>query len=151
MIVGDRIPAHLPRILVPATEDPALIRFAAKFAKAHRSALLAVYVQERPRAAYGHLSPRTREAMALAGDHAAQAAFENMRKVCAQERVPVLQLYTLHENSGDVLLDHAATWGVEAVIMGATRKQRPMPVPGEPLLQQVYDELPTAIPLLIHT
>lgn len=151
MIVGDRIPAHLPRILVPATEDPALIRFAAKFAKAHRSALLSVYVQPHARASYSHLSSRTREAMTLAGDLQAQAAFEKMRKVCAQERVPVLQLYTLHENSGDVLLDHAVTWGVEAVIMGATRKYRPLPVPTEPVLQRVYEELPSSIPLLIHT
>jgi nucleotide-binding universal stress UspA family protein len=151
MIVGERIPAHLPRILVPATEDPALIRFAAKFAKAHRSALLSVYVQQHCSGNYAHLSPRSREAMSLASDLPAQAAFETMRKVCAQERVPVLQIYSLHDQAGDVLLDHAATWGVEAMIMGASRKQRPLPVPAEPLLAQVYDELPPSIPLLIHT
>ncbi|HTL51357.1 MAG TPA: universal stress protein [Planctomycetota bacterium] len=151
MIVGERIPAEMPRILVPAGEDPSLIRFAAKFAKAQNAAVMSIFVRDRTQPGFEHLSSRGRETMTLAQDPAARAAFQSMQRWCGEEGVPVLKIYSIHHCLGEVLLDHAVTWGVDAVIMGATRRKELPPVEAGPHLTQVYAQLPRSIPLVIHT
>lgn len=151
MIVGARIPADQPMILVPAGEDPALIRFAAKFARAHNAAVLSLFVRDRRDP---ELDPRAREgtqSMMLSRDSAARAAFQSMQRWCSEEGVPVLKIYTVHHSLSEVVLDHAATWGVEAVIMGSSRRHELPPVEADPDLTQVYAQLPHNIPLVIHS
>ncbi|MGH7145248.1 MAG: universal stress protein [Planctomycetota bacterium] len=150
MIVGNRIPAGMPRILVPADEGPSLIRFAIRVAQNHRAALLALHVQHQFRPGFAHLTVRGREAMTFAADLVAQHIFQHLSALCARANVPVLQIYTIHDNPGEVLLDHAATWGVEALIMGTSRRQTALPPGAGPRLEAVYRDLPDSIPMLIR-
>lgn len=150
MIFGNRIPAELPRILVSADEDSDVIKFAAKVAKGSNAAILSLFVQAPLKTAINHLESNQHGSLPADPFIAAQEVFRVTRTICEDAGVPVLQIYAIHNNPGEIMLDHAATWGVDAVVMGTHRNPTLPPGQREIDLQRICAELPPGIPLILR-
>ncbi|MGH7142860.1 MAG: amino acid permease [Planctomycetota bacterium] len=144
------IPANLPRILVPTRGSPRLIKFAVGYAKAHNAALVLLYVNEIPLAFLERNAKLGTETMTLANDPQAQKMFADAKLLADAAGVPVLPMYAVHSSAADLIVDHAATLGVDAVIMGVSRRGTFWRTLRGDVIQEVVNHLPDSIPLLIH-
>ena len=62
--------------------------------------------------------------MDLGHDKEAQKVFADARKLCDDVGVAMQPLYAVHDSAADLILDHAATLGVDAVLMGVSKRGR---------------------------
>jgi amino acid transporter/nucleotide-binding universal stress UspA family protein len=142
------IPANAARLLVPTRGHPKLMKFAIDYAKDKGAALFVLFVREVA------LAFRERgenlSTMTLASDKDAQAIFANARRMCDTANVPMVQLYAVHDSPAELILDHAATLGVDAVLMGVSKRGALWKTLRGDVLQEVIEYLPESIPLLIH-
>ena len=144
------IPGNIPRLLVPTRGNPKLLKFAVSYAKDKGAAVFVLFVREVA------LSFRERggavgtDTMTLANDKEAQAIFEKARVVCDASGVHMVPLYAVHDSPAELILDHAATLGVDAVLMGVSQRGAVWKTLKGDVLQEVISYLPQSIPLLIH-
>jgi nucleotide-binding universal stress UspA family protein len=142
------IPANAARLLVPTRGHPKLMKFAIDYAKDKGAALFVLFVREVA------LAFRERgenlSTMTLASDKDAQAIFANARRMCDEANVPMVQLYAVHDSPAELILDHAATLGADAVLMGVSKRGALWKTLRGDVLQEVIEYLPESIPLLIH-
>ena len=144
------IPAGMPRILVPTRGNPRLIKFASGYAKAHQEAVVVLFVREIALAFRERGKKVGTETMTLANDPEAQQVFLEAKNTCEAAGVPMLPLYAVHDSAADLIVDHAATLGVDAVIMGVSRRGALWRTLRGDVIQEVVAHLPESIPLLIH-
>jgi nucleotide-binding universal stress UspA family protein len=90
------------------------------------------------------------ENMTLNNDKEAQGIFAGAKKVCDEAGVPMIPLYGVYDSPAELILDHAATLGAEAVLMGVSRRGALWKTLKGDVLQEVINFLPKSIPLLIH-
>jgi len=144
------VPLSMPRLLVPTRGHPKLFKFAVSYARDKKAALFVLFVREVA------LSFRERgkkvgaEGMTLANDKEAQTIFAEARKLCDAAGVPMVPLYAVHDSPAELILDHAATLGVDAVLMGVSQRGALWKTLKGDVLQEVINYLPQSIPLLIH-
>lgn len=144
------IPAGQARILVPSRGDPRLLEFAAEYAKAHNAGMIVLFVREIPirlpeRGGFGEF------ALNLAEDPEAQQIFSAARAACEKAGVPMQRIYSVHADAAEMIADHAATYGVDAVLMGISRRGMLWHALRGNVIGQVAAKLPATIPLVIHS
>ena len=76
--------------------------------------------------------------------------FAEARKVCDDLGVAMQPLYAVYDSAAELILDHAATLGVDAVLMGVSKRGALWKTLRGDVLQEVIEYLPESIPLLIH-
>lgn len=144
------ISASAPRILVPTRGSPKLIKFAASYAKDKKAVLFVLFVREVALAFRERSASLAPETMTLANDKEAQKIFADARKVCDDMGVAMQPLYSVYDSAAELILDHAATLGVDAVLMGVSQRGALWKTLRGDVLQEVIGHLPESIPLLIH-
>ena len=144
------IPANAPRLLVPTRGSHKLIKFAASYAKDKKAALFVLFVREVALMIRERGESVASETMTLSNDEEAKKVFADARKVCDDLGVPMAQLYAVHDSAADLILDHAATLGVDAVIMGVSKRGALWKTLRGDVIKEVVEYLPDSIPLLIH-
>lgn len=144
------IPANMPRLLVPTRGNPKLFKFAVSYAKDKGAALFVLFVREVSLAFRERGGTAGRGTMALADDKEAKAIFAEAKKLCDDAGVPMVPLYAVHDSPAELILDHAATLGADAVLMGVSKRGSLWKTLRGDVLQEVIEYLPSSIPLLIH-
>jgi len=144
------IPPSMPRLLMPTRGNPKLFKFAVNFARDKKAALYVLFVREVALAFKERGGPVATDKMTLANDKEAQHVFADMRRLCDESGVPMVQLYAVHDSPAEMILDHAATLGVDALLMGISKRGTLWKTLRGDVLQEVISYLPQSIPLLIH-
>lgn len=144
------IPLNMPRILVPTRGHPKLLKFAVNYAKDKKAAVFMLFVREIALAFRERGGSVATDTMTLANDQEAKKIFEDARKLCDAAGVPMVPLYAVHDSPAELILDHAATLGADAVLMGVSQRGALWKTLRGDVLQEVINYLPESIPLLIH-
>jgi amino acid transporter/nucleotide-binding universal stress UspA family protein len=140
-----------PRVLVPWRGSPKLLKFATAYAHDKKATLFVLFVREVALAFHERGAALETETMNLAKDREAQRLFAEAREQCAAAGVPMVPLYAVHGSPAELILDHAATLGADALIMGASRRGALWKALRGDLLREVIEYLPERIPLLIYS
>lgn len=143
------VPATMSRLLVPTRGNPKLFKFATKYAQERHSALFVLFVRE-VALAFRERGQVGADTMTLANDREAQKVFKEFKAMCDEAGVPMVPLYAVHDSAAELILDHAATLGVDAVLMGISQRGALWKTLRGDVLQEVITYLPQSIPLLIH-
>lgn len=144
------VPANMGRVLMPTRGHPKLIKFGVNYAKTNKAAMFVLFVREVALAFRERGGQLAAENMTLANDTEAQRIFAEVKKQCDDAGVPMVPLYAVSDNPAELILDHAATLGVDAVLMGVSQRGALWKTIRGDLLQEVIGYLPESIPLLIH-
>ncbi len=134
-----------PRVLVATTGAPALLEFAAKYAAQIKGCLFVLYVR--------HLNlsfVAQQEGPTLEEDEPARYTFELAQKFCLQKNIPMEAIYAVSQDVAYTILDFAATYGVEAVLMGVSKRSLLARSLQGDILTAVANQLPQDITLLVH-
>jgi nucleotide-binding universal stress UspA family protein len=142
------VPFNAARLLVPTRGHPKLMKFAISYAKDKGAALFVLFVRE-VALAFRERGERL-DTMTLATDKDAQSIFAAAKKMCDDANVTMVPLYACHDSPAELILDHAATFGVDAVLMGVSKRGALWKTLRGDVLQEVIEYLPEQIPLLIH-
>lgn len=148
-IMRAAIPLNMPRLLVPTRGSKELLKFAAGYAKDRKAAIFVLFVRE-VALAFRERGPVDTDSMTLANDKEAQNIFAEARKYCEAAGVPMVELYAVHDSPAELILDHGATLGADAVLMGVSQRNALWKTLRGDVLQEVIQYLPKSIPLLIH-
>ncbi len=144
------IPASMPRLLVPTRGHPKLLKFAVSLAKDKKAAAMIMFVREVALSFRERGESMATETMNLGKDKEAQDIFASAKKICDEAGVPMVPLYFVHDSPAEMVLDQAATLGVDAVVMGVSKRGALWKTLRGDVLQEVISYLPESIPLLIH-
>jgi len=148
--IRQTVPANMGRVLMPTRGHPKLIKFGVNYAKTNKAAMFVLFVREVALAFRERGGQLAAENMTLANDTEAQRIFAEVKKSCDEAGVPMVPLYAVSDNPAELILDHAATLGVDAVLMGVSQRGALWKTIRGDLLQEVISYLPESIPLLIH-
>ena len=144
-------PMNVPRLLVSTRGgNPKLMKFATGYAKEKGAALFVLFVREVALSFKERGEKVGAEHMTLANDPEAQRIFEEARKLGEESGVPVVPLYSVYDSPAEMILDHAATLGVDAVLMGVSQRGAFWKTMRGDILQEVIQYMPKNISLLIH-
>ncbi|HET6426692.1 MAG TPA: universal stress protein, partial [Planctomycetaceae bacterium] len=113
-------------------------------AKEHKAELLILFVRQVAVPVLG-----TATNFGSESDPEAQTAFANIKELAKASGVPVRLLYTVTSDIPDAILDFAATFGVERVILGATQRGSLWRTMKGDVIQGVAQHLPERTTLLI--
>jgi nucleotide-binding universal stress UspA family protein len=149
-IIRASIPTGAARLLVPSRGNPKLFKFAVTYAKDKKAALFVLFVREVALAFRERGGKVGAESMTLANDKEAQRIFADAKAMCDKAGVPMVPLYVVHDSPAEMILDNAATLGVDAVLMGVSQRGALWKTLRGDVLQEVIEYLPESIPLLIH-
>ena len=142
---------NVPRLLVSTRGgNPKLMKFATGYAKEKGAALFVLFVREVALSFKERGEKVGAEHMTLANDPEAQRIFEEARKLGEESGVPVVPLYSVYDSPAEMILDHAATLGVDAVLMGVSQRGAFWKTMRGDILQEVIQYMPGNITLLIH-
>jgi nucleotide-binding universal stress UspA family protein len=144
------VPPTMARYLVPTQGNPKLLKFAVSLAKDKKAALFILFVREVALAFKERGDTVATDKMTLANDKEAQRIFSDVKKACDDAGVPMVPLYGVHDSPAELILDHAATLGVDALLMGVSKRGALWKTLRGDILQEVINYLPQSIPLLIH-
>ena len=134
-----------PRYLVATQGNPKLVAFALEQAKQAQAELLFLFVRH---IAVPMLGPANKPDIALDPD--AQQAALQIQEQAAATGVPTRFLYTVAENIAETIVDFAVTYGVNRVIIGATKRGTLWRTMKGDVIQGVAQHLPEATQLLIQ-
>jgi nucleotide-binding universal stress UspA family protein len=133
------------RVLVATRGNPKLLQFALEQARARQAELLVLFVQ--------HIAVPTLRSSRVADaktDPEAQDFFRQVEERAAQAKVPVRPLYAVAWDVADAILDTAATYDVELLLLGSTRRSSLWRIIKGDVIRQVARYLPDRVGLLIH-
>jgi amino acid transporter/nucleotide-binding universal stress UspA family protein len=149
---GERavVSASMPRLLIPTRGHPKMLKFAVQYAKDKGAAVFVLFVREVALTFRERGTALGSETMTLANDKEAQRVFSVAKELCDKAGVPMVKLYAVHDSPAELILDHAATLGVDAVLMGVSQRGALWKTLRGDVLQEVINYLPQSIPLLIH-
>jgi amino acid transporter/nucleotide-binding universal stress UspA family protein len=135
-------------ILVAARGLTPVLRFALEEAKLRRGALYVLYVKELAVALPGPLAtatpPRWQEDAQAAGIMTA------MLEQGREHGVQVLPVYVVAENPADSILDLAATFGIDMLILGSPHRNKLVTLLKGDVVTEVARSLPENIQLVIY-
>jgi amino acid transporter/nucleotide-binding universal stress UspA family protein len=141
---SDRGAQRARRIMVATRGNPKLLQFAFDYARSQHAELWLVFVR--------HIaidSGVTRESD-VANDQEALQLESSAKAYSAEYGVPMRFVYSTATDIGDTVLDVAATYAVDVLILGSTRRSRLWRAMTGDVIQQVAEYLPENISLLIH-
>lgn len=135
-----------PKILVATQHNPQLLNFAAEEAKA-RGANLIVLVVKDLKLVYG---PPTADRYRPEDDPVAVSVFAHAADVARQMQIPYMPIYCVASSAAEMILDFSATYGVDYVILGVTRRGALFRALRGDVIGEVAANLPNETTLLIH-
>ncbi len=134
-----------PKVLVASRGGQALIEFAVRYARRFEAILLVMYVRQVNVVGMGPLPE-----ISVDDDGEARAVFERADAACRAADVPMIPIYVVSPEVAYAILDQAATFNVESVLMGVSRQGTLLKALRGDVLTEVAGNLPEDIPLLIH-
>ncbi len=133
------------KILVATRGGRRLLEFAAEYAKETQSIMIVLFVRQL------QLAFETEaEGPTLEEDREAIDVFQFTQKLAQEKQIPLIPIYAVSPDVSYTILDFAATYGVNALFMGVSRRATLLRVLHGDTLTAVADQLPSDIPLLIH-
>ncbi len=142
---GKELEMSMPKVLVATRGSPRLLDFAAQYAKQSGAILFVIFVRQLNLA-----FAADSEGPTLEEDPDAIATFRKAQEVCAKAEVPLVPIYAVSPDVAYTILDFAATYSVNALLMGVSRRGTMLRALHGDTLTAVADQLPQDIPLLIH-
>lgn len=139
--------AYVPtaKFLVATRGSPKLIKFALQQAQKHQAELLILFARQVAVPLLGTAGqPKPAE------DAEAQQMFARIRQDAQAMGVPIRELYAVTSDVADTILDFAATFAVDRVILGATQRGTLWRTMKGDIIQGVAQHLPERMTLLIH-
>jgi nucleotide-binding universal stress UspA family protein len=150
-VLRSAAPMNIPRLLVATRGgNPKLMKFATAYAKDKGAAVFLLYVREVALTFRERGEKIAADEMTLENDAEAQKIFEEAKKIVNDKGVPLVPIYVVHDSPSEMILDYAATMGVDAVLMGVSHRGALWKTMRGDILQEVIQYLPQNIPLLIH-
>lgn len=144
-------PANRARVLVATRGgNPKLLRFAVDYARDREAALYVLHVREVALFYRRRDQKVGADDMTLESDPEAARLFEEVETLAKAADVPVIPIYVVHDSTAQMILDYAATLGVDVVLMGVSQRGALWRTLRGDLLQEVTSHLPQSIPLLLH-
>ena len=142
---GKELEMSMPKVLVATRGSPRLLDFAAQYAKQSGAILFVIFVRQLNLAFAADSQGPT-----LEEDHEAIATFRKAQDVCTKAEVPLVPIYAVSPDVAYTILDFAATYSVNALLMGVSHRGTMLRALQGDTLTAVADQLPQDIPLLIH-
>jgi nucleotide-binding universal stress UspA family protein len=142
IVAGSYAPAN--KFLVATRGAPKLIKFALEQAQKHQAELLVLYAQQVAVPLLG-----TAGQAKLSDDPEALQMFARVREEAKALGVPIRELYAVTSDVADTILDFAATFAVDRVILGATQRGALWRTMKGDIIQGVAQHLPERTTLLI--
>lgn len=134
-----------PHVLVATRGGPKLLVFAANYCRKTNTDMLVLFVRQINVAMGGpSKAPNVNE------DEEAVKAFAAAAEICGKSGVKMIPMYVVSPDVAYTILDFAATYGVEAVLMGVSRVGTILRALRGDVITAVADSLPEDISLLIH-
>lgn len=134
-----------PHVLVATRGGARLMEFAANYCRKTGSIMFVLFVRQINVTMTGTVAaPNVRD------DPEALKAFQAAAEVCKRQGVQMLSIYAISADVSYTILDFAATYGVEAVLMGVSRQGAVLRALRGDVIGAVADNLPEDISLLIH-
>lgn len=133
------------RILVATRGNLNLLRFAFDEARRRACNLFVLFVRD-----IAVLFPGRERPLGPAEDAEATALFRAAREMAAEYQVPLQEVYCVSPDPADVILDFAATYAADLVILGVSRRAGVMRALRGDVISSVADNLPAESTLLIH-
>ncbi len=134
-----------PKVLVATRGGQALIDFAVTYARRMNGILMVLFVRKINVITMGGTPPMTIEE-----DPEARDVFKRAAEACRRAGVEMIPNYVVSPDVAYAILDHAATYNVETVLMGVSRQAALLRALRGDVLTGVADHLPAEISLLIH-
>ncbi len=138
---------HLERahVLVATRGGKKLLEFAAKYCHKTGGIMFVLFVRQVNIVMAGPTSaPRVEE------DPEALKAFAIAAEICQKQNVQMIPMYAVSSDVPYTILDFAATYNAEAVLMGVSREGTILRALRGDVITAVADNLPEDISLLIH-
>jgi amino acid transporter len=142
---ADRLDMSKAKVLVASRGGQPLISFAVKYARKFDAVLLVMFVRQVNVIGMGG-SPD----VSIEEDAEARQVFQRAADACRTARVQMVPIYVVSPEVAYAILDQAATFNVESVLMGVSRQGTLLKALRGDVLATVADHLPEDIPLLIH-
>jgi len=133
------------RLLVATRGNLKLLRFAFDEARRRDANIFVLYVRDLAVLYPGQMHPMTPDE-----DQEASTLFQSAENMAREFAVPLQSIYTVSRDPGDVILDFAATYAVDLVILGVSRRASVLRALRGDVIAGVADNLPTESTLLIH-
>ena len=133
------------KILVATRGNLALLRFAFKEAKQHDANLFLLFVRD-----INVLFPGRDYPLKPEEDGEAASLFRAARAMAVEYNVPLQDIYCVSPDPTDVILDFAATYAADMVILGVSRRAGVLRALRGDVISGVADNLPEESTLLIH-
>jgi nucleotide-binding universal stress UspA family protein len=142
---AEQLDMTLPKVLVATRGGRPLLEFAATYTRRLHGVLLVMFVRQINVVTMGRST-----AMSVEEDSEAQEVFKRAAEACRKAGISMIPLYVVSPDVAYAILDHAATYSVESVLMGVSREGALLRALRGDVLTAVADHLPADIPLLIH-
>jgi nucleotide-binding universal stress UspA family protein len=142
VVPGAYTPEH--KFLVATRGAPKLIKFSLEQAQKHHAELLVLYARQVAVPLLG-----TAGQGKLNDDPEAQKMFATFREQAKELGVPLREIYAVTSDISDTILDFAATFAVDRVILGATQRGALWRTMKGDIIQGVAQHLPERTTLLI--
>ncbi len=133
------------RILVATRGNLSLLRFAFEEAKQRACNLFVLFVRD-----IAVLFPGRERPLSLEEDGEATSLFRAAREMAREHGVPLQDIYCVSPAPADVILDFAATYAADLVILGVSRRAGVLRALRGDVITGVADNLPAESTLLIH-
>lgn len=147
-ISAEQLPAFDPsrgRILVATRGNMRLLRFAFEEAKKHAANLFVLFVRD-----INVLFPGRERPLVFEEDAEAVSLFRSARRLAVEHEVPLQEIYCVSPDPTDVILDFAATYAADMVILGVSRRAGLLKALRGDVIGGVANHLPEESTLLIH-
>jgi nucleotide-binding universal stress UspA family protein len=133
------------RILVATQRNLRMLRFAFDEAKRRDANIFVLFVRD-----IAGILPGAERPMSPDEDTAAAKLFRQARDLSREHGVPLQPIYCVNPDAGDVILDFAATYAADLVILGVSRRAAVLQALRGNVISAVADHLPSESTLLIH-
>lgn len=134
-----------PKLLVATRGNLKLLSFAFDEARRRDANLFVLYVRD-----IAVLYPGQTHAMTPEEDREASSMFRHADRMAREFTVPLQPIYCVSRDAADVILDFSATYAVDLVILGVSRRAGLLRALRGDVIAGVADNLPAESTLLIH-
>lgn len=134
-----------PRFMVSTVGNPKLMKFAMEQARTHNAELIVLFVRHIAVTTMGPIEPMT-----IHEDSHASKFFAQVQEQCKAQQIPVRTIYAVSGDIAGTIVDFAATFAVDRLMLGATQRGGLWRTMKGDVLQGVAAHLPEQTLLLIQ-
>jgi nucleotide-binding universal stress UspA family protein len=148
MPAATELDVNRPHVLVATRGGRKLLEFAAHYCHKTNATMYVLFVRQLNVVMTG--GGEGARAHKVDEDQEAVRAFAQAAEICQKAGVAMMPMYVVSPDVAYTILDFAATYGVEAVLMGVSRVGTLLRALRGDVITAVADNLPEDISLLIH-